>query len=172
MGHRSKRHRAATALRLEAERREERAIKDYPVRLRTWASDMEKVYVLADARAKRVNAARGTYAKPYDSSWQPAKSKRKPKWKSPLRYARAGYRYVNGDYVKLTPRATGITQIFSTNRQKARADAKALAVKQRARYKAKQAGRERYERVKPINAEKLKALKANKQVERTRHVLA
>jgi len=74
------------------------------------------------------------------------KPKRTVKWRQPLRYAKAGYRYVNGDYVKLTPKATGITHIFSTNRHQRRAGAKADALKYHTRRKAKALGRERYER--------------------------
>lgn len=181
MGHQSKRWRTATLLRLIAEHKEDIDIAhahilandtSYKPNSTTHKTAKALAEQRRTARAKRINTARGAYAKPYDKNWQPAKSARTRKWVPPLRYAKAGYRYVNGDYVKLTPRATGITQIFSTNRQQARADAKALAVGQRTRRKAKQAGRERYERAKPINAEKLKVLKADKHVERARRVLA
>jgi hypothetical protein len=183
MGHRSKRWRTATLLRLIAEHKEDIDIAhahilandtSYKPNSTTHKTAKALAEQRRTARAKRINTARGAYAKPYDKNWQPAEPERKRprKWVPPLRYAKSGYRYVAGDYVKLTPRATGITQIFGTNRQQARADAKALAVRQRTRRKAKQAGRERYERVKPINAEKLKALKADKHVERARRVLA
>jgi hypothetical protein len=84
--------------------------------------------------------------KPYDGSYQQPARKSQRKWRPPVRYARDGYRYICGEYVKLTPRATGVTHIFSTNRHERRAEAKALAIRNHARRKAKALGRERFER--------------------------
>lgn len=95
-----------------------------------------------------------------------------------LHYVRDGYQWVNGEYVKVDPRGTGVTQTFSTNRAQERADRHAADHPGKGRPKreglrprsarsvAKALAREQFERVKPINAARLKALKADRQAAR------
>jgi hypothetical protein len=83
-----------------------------------------------------------------------------------VHYARDGYQWVNGKYIKVDPRGTGTTQTFSTNRHDERAEHAAYARKSKARHKAKMRARTQYEAVKPLALARLKALKADKQAAR------
>lgn len=91
-----------------------------------------------------------------------------------LSYARDGYAWVNGERVKVDPRGTGVTQSFSYSRAQEREDRHHQAHPGKGRpkregqrprserAKAKALARERYERVKPINEARLKALKQDR----------
>lgn len=93
-------------------------------------------------------------------------------------YARSGYAWLNGERVKVDPRASGVTQRFDYSRAQEREDSHHLAHPGKGRPKregqrprssrsrAKALAREQYERAKPINAQRLKALKADRQAAR------
>jgi hypothetical protein len=157
----------------------------------------EVAEALRAERRQRINRARGVYAKPYDEADAKAmacatttqdpdrvrarKLKGLVKWingRPTLHYVKSGFTWVSGDYVKLVPRATGITQTFGTSRAQERADRHAAdhpgkgrpkrdGLRPRsARAKSKALAREQFERVKPINAARLGALKADRQAAR------
>lgn len=95
-----------------------------------------------------------------------------------LHYARDGYAWVNGRYVKVDPRGTGITQTFSNSRAQEREarhhqDHPGSGLPKREgqrkrseRSRSKQRAREQFERASAIANARLKALKADRKAAR------
>jgi hypothetical protein len=124
------------------------------------ASAMVRPYIKAEAQAQ-------ARAKSHKSRQERLKGV--TKWvngQPTLSYARVGWQWVNGKHIKVDKRASGVTQQFSMNRHDERAERATERRKHGYRARQKARAREQYERVKPINAKRLAALKADQRAER------
>jgi hypothetical protein len=196
MGRRSKRHRWGFQARAVVEQRERARLTEAERHATNTAykptGTFHQMAVATATRIRagrqaRVNAAKGWPAAPYtdpDQHTKPGQPKYEKaralakraarikglvKWQSgepTVHYSRAGYRWVNGRYEKVNPRASGLTFRFSTNRAQARADDSAWRKEHGSRHQAKVEARQKFARLRVETNARVKQVKADEKVKR------